>query len=210
MDPEVFRPPSPSDAERIERLRADLGIPAGRQVVVYLGLLAPYQGVDVLLAAAKEVVEASGDAAPHFLVMGFPFVDRYRRMAEQMGIGERATFTGRVAYDAAPDYLALGDVAVAPKLPTTEGSGKLCPYMAMGLPVVAADAPAQREYLGDLGVYVPPGDAHALASALRSLLADEAMRRSLGASLRRKVLDRFTWAHAGDAVEKVYARVLGR
>jgi glycosyltransferase involved in cell wall biosynthesis len=210
VDPASFHPPSPSDAERIERLRAALGVPAGRQVVAYLGLLAPYQGVDVLLAAAKEIVAVSGEAAPHFLVMGFPFVDRYRRMAERMGIGKQVTFTGRIPYDAASDYLALGDVAVAPKLPTTEGSGKLCPYMAMGLPVVAADAPAQREYLGDLGIYVPPGDAHALASALQNILADEAMRRSLGTSLREKAIHRFTWAHAGDAMEKVYARVLGR
>ncbi len=207
VDPHTFHPPSPADAGRLARLRKVLGIPDGRKVVVYLGLLAPYQGVDVLLTAAQEVVNGMGDAVPHFLVMGFPFVERYRRMAEGLGIAGNVTFTGRVPYDNAPDYLALGDVAVAPKLPTTEGSGKLCPYMAVGLPVVAADAPAQREYLGDLGVYVPPDDPHSLAMALQRLLSDDSMRRALGAALREEAIRRFTWARSGDAIERAYTKV---
>ncbi len=65
-----------------------------------------------------------------------------------MGLtAQDVAFTGKIPYDRAPEYLAFGDVAVAPKLSATEGSGKILNYMAMGLPVVAYDTPVSREYL---------------------------------------------------------------
>ncbi len=210
VGPEKFHPPSDDERLRLKRLRKRLGIPAKRKVVVYLGLLAPYQGVDILLEAAREMTAATSAETPHFLVMGFPSVERYRRRAADMEIEGSVTFTGRVPYDVAPDYLALGDVAVAPKLPTTEGSGKLCPYMSVGLPVVATDIPAHREYLEDLGVYVPPGDPQALASALRRLLDDAGERRRIGSALRARALKQFTWARAGDEIERAYGETLDR
>ena len=98
--------------------------------------------------------------------MGFPDVARYQALAERLGLAGHVTFTGAVPYEEAPLHLALGDVAVAPKISATEGSGKLLPYMAAGLPVVAFDTPVHREYLGDLGIYAPAGDAAGLAAAI--------------------------------------------
>ena len=83
-----------------------------------------------------------------------------------MGIDDFVTFTGRVPYEQAPVYLALGDVAVAPKLSFTEGSGKLLNYMAVALPTVAFDTPVAREYLGPDGLFAAPGDVESLAQHL--------------------------------------------
>jgi glycosyltransferase involved in cell wall biosynthesis len=92
------------------------------------------------------------------------------------------TFTGAVRYEQAPAYLALGDVAVAPKLSLTEGNGKLLNYIAMGLPTVAFDTSVSREILGDLGIYAPAGDWTALATELERTLrdADGAVIRRIG------------------------------
>ena len=108
-------------------------------------------------------------------------------MAQQLGLAEHTTFTGKIPYRQARDYLALGDVAVAPKLSATEGSGKILNYMAMGLPTVAFETPVSREYLGDDGIYATPGDPQSLAEALlrglEELAAPPAAHRSQ--SLRR-------------------------
>ena len=89
--------------------------------------------------------------------MGYPGQDRYREAARQMGILDNVTFTGALPYEMAPTYLALGDVAVSPKMSATEGNGKLLNYMAVGLPTVTFDTPVSRELLGDLGLYAPWG-----------------------------------------------------
>jgi glycosyltransferase involved in cell wall biosynthesis len=190
------------DGEERLALRAGLGIPPGRKVIVYLGLLAEYQGIDLLLQAAVHLLETRSDV--HFLIMGFPNVEYYREMAGRLGLAEHVTFTGRIPYEEAPSYLALGDVAVAPKVSATEGSGKLLNYMAMGLPVVAFDTPVNREYLGEQGVYVPLGDTLALAEALEALLDDLRKGMTLGQQLRERVMHHYLWPGAGEKILQVY------
>jgi len=191
-----------------QALRKRWGIPRERQVVVYLGLLAEYQGTGLLLKAARRVVSARPDT--HFLVMGYPNADQYRAYAEGLGLGGHATFTGQVPYEEAPRHLALGDVAVAPKISATEGSGKILNYMAMGLPTVAFPTPVSREYLGDLGIYAREVSATALADALLTLLHDPTGAAERGARLREKAVDEYSWERGGKLIQEVYSDVCSR
>lgn len=206
VDGDRFRPGVIGGEERLA-LRARLGIPPKRKVVAYLGLLATYQGIDLLLQAAVHLLKACSDA--HFLIMGFPNVEHYREMAGQLGLAGHVTFTGRIPYGEAPAYLALGDVAVAPKISATEGSGKLLNYMAMGLPVVAFDTPVSREYLGEQGIYVALGDTLAMAEALEALLHDPARGRELGQQLRERAIRHYLWSEAGDKILQIYGEIYG-
>ncbi|MCD6290751.1 MAG: glycosyltransferase family 4 protein [Anaerolineae bacterium] len=207
VDVTQFRPAASSDEPRLSALRSRWSIPPDRPVVVYLGLLAAYQGIDLLLEAARLLLQQASHR-PHFLIMGFPFVDRYRRQAQALGIAEHVTFTGKVLFEEAPAHLRLGTIAVAPKLSATEGSGKLLTYMATGLPVVAFDTPVHREYLGDLGVYARPGDPADLARAIGSVLAAPERARSLGRALRARAVQTYSWDAAVQQILTAYAEVL--
>jgi glycosyltransferase involved in cell wall biosynthesis len=202
-----FFAPSQSQQSRHE-MRSSLGISPERQVVVYLGLLAEWQGTDLLLQAAAELVARRPNV--QFLIMGFPAVDVYREHAHQLGLNNHVTFTGRIPYEQAPSFLSLGDVAVAPKISATEGSGKLLNYMAMGLPIVSFDVPVSREYLDGLGMYAQPGDVSSLAGALETALADSARSQALGQRLRQRVIERYSWAAASQSIIDTYDRVSRR
>ncbi len=204
VDGEVFFPVETGEKAALAARRASLGIPQGRKVVVYLGLLADYQGTDVLLQAAARVCDARDDV--HFLIMGFPAVNHYRAMAHQLGLRGRVTFTGKVPYPQARDFLALGDVAVAPKLSATEGSGKILNYMAMGLPTVAFATPVSREYLGDQGIYAEPGDPDSLAEALLRALSDP-QRETRRRALREEALQAYGWDRASATILQAYGSV---
>jgi glycosyltransferase involved in cell wall biosynthesis len=203
VDTTVFCPP---DASEVAALRARLGIPASRDVVGYLGLLAEYQGVGHLLYAARRILEARPHT--HFLVMGYPGLEQYRRQAYDLQILDNVTFTGRVPYPEAPRYLALLDVAVSAKLSETEANGKLLDYMAMALPTVAYGTPVAREILGHLGVYAPPGDIAALAVRILELLDAPDRRRALGPSLRDRAQRNFSWDAFGVRLETLYTELL--
>jgi glycosyltransferase involved in cell wall biosynthesis len=202
VDPRAFRPRAELPRHWLDQLRKRLDLPAGRPLLVYLGLLAPYQGTDLLLHAMQRLVGRR--PAPHLLLMGFPDVAHYQALAEGLGLAGHVTFTGAVPYEDAPLHLALGDVAVAPKVSATEGSGKLLPYMAAGLPVVAFDTAVHREYLGELGIYAPAGDADGLASAIARALDHPDAASYTARALRARAVSRYTWDHAAQVIEQVY------
>jgi glycosyltransferase involved in cell wall biosynthesis len=202
FDPAAFLP------EEKAALRRQLGIPDGRPVVAYLGLLAGYQGTDHLIQAAARLKEQGQEI--HFLIMGFPGVPRYAALAHELGVADRVTLTGAVSYETAPFYLSLGDAAVSPKMSNSEGSGKVLNYMAMAQPVVVYDTPVHREYLGEWGVYVPPADVDALADAIRSLMCEPERRARLGAGLRRRAADHYCWGQAASRISNLYQELITR
>jgi glycosyltransferase involved in cell wall biosynthesis len=205
---DFFCPTCLTAETRLQRRQA-LGIPPERQLIVYLGLLADYQGVPQLLQALAALRSQSMPVS--CLVMGFPSVERYQNQAKALGLTPQdVVFTGKVPYEAAPGYLALGDLSVAPKLSATEGSGKILNYMAMELPVVAYDTPVNREYLGGLGMYAAPlGDAKALADALAAVVSAPDMRQALGPQLRERARRHFSWERSGRQLLHIYSSLQG-
>jgi glycosyltransferase involved in cell wall biosynthesis len=211
VNTKVFSPASTRmEDSAIQALRRSLGIPNGSKVVVYLGLLAPYQGTDLLLEAASIIVNEWNRDDVHFLVMGFPGVDSYRGQADRLGLNNHVSFPGRIRYADAPRFLAVGDVAVAPKLSATEGAGKIGNYMAMGLPVVAFDMPISHEYLGDLGLYARKGDSRSLAAKLCEALDNPGHYAEVGRQLRQRAIRDLSWDNAIDNIEAVYEKALAR
>lgn len=199
FDPDQFTP------EMKQQLRQQLGLPTDTPIVAYLGLLTDYQGIPHLIEAAARLKQAGEKV--HFLIMGYPNVVHYKTIAQQRGVSDFMTFTGKVQYQHAPAYLSLGDIAVAPKMSTSEGSGKLLNYMALGQPVVAYDSAVHREYLGDLGIYAPSGDVAAFTEAIATLLHQPERRQELGQQLRQRALQTYSWQKAGEQIVSLYKQL---
>ena len=206
-DPIRFDPQKFSETEKMA-LRERWGIPPETPVIAYLGLLTDYQGVPHLIQAACQVKDAGEEA--HFLIMGYPNVEHYQQMAQELGVADRITFTNKVEYRYAPLYLSLGDIAVAPKISSTEGSGKLLNYMAMEQPIVAFATAVHREYLADLGIYVPVGDIDGFSQAIINLLHQTPdHRRHLGQKLRQRAITEYSWRQAGERIVALYEHLTG-
>jgi glycosyltransferase involved in cell wall biosynthesis len=207
VDTHTFRPGTLTPQRRAE-LRAQYGIPADAQVVVYLGILQDYQGIPHLIRAAKQVLEERPNT--YFLLMGFPNQARYARLAESIGVADHVRLPGMVPREQNVSRLALGDIAAGPKLSATEGAGKLLCYMAMGLPVVAFDTPVSREYLGDLGMCAPPGSIEGLSQKILALLRDPAEARRRGELLRARAIKQYAWEESGRQIVEIYQKVCPR
>jgi glycosyltransferase involved in cell wall biosynthesis len=207
VDTERFAPINRDAPEQVE-LRQRLGIRPDQTVVGYLGLLAAYQGTDLLLESASRVIKEFPDV--FFLIMGFPGNDYYAEVASELGIAANCSFPGRIAYRDAHRYLALADVAVAPKMSLTEGNGKLYNYMAMGLPVIAFDAPANREILGNDAIYAEHGDVADFSQKLIWALTNPCESGRLGERLRETAVASLSWRARTEELLDVYDRLLER
>jgi glycosyltransferase involved in cell wall biosynthesis len=82
--------------------------------------------------------------------------------------------------------------------------------MACETPVVASAVGGILEVVedGTTGYLVPPGRPDELAAALRRLLDDPGAARAMGKAGRRRVEERFSWAHVAARTEEVYAEAI--
>ena len=206
VNADTFNPDNFSEQE-IRQIKESLGVPLNKKVIVYLGILAPYQGVDKLLEAMVLLKQSRDDV--HLLLMGYPGVPQYKAKAKELGLTEQITFTDKIPYEDAPRYLALGDIATAPKMSATEGSGKILNYMAMALPTIAFSTPVSKEFLGDGGIYAVEVSSNALANALNralNLSLEEQVR--LGQYLRQRVIRYFSLTTMGEQIDAIYNALL--
>ena len=187
-------------------IRQELGIEDSTPLCVYMGVLYPYQGIDALIRGAPIALEICPEL--EFLVIGFPNVDHYERMADNIGIGDRFHFVGRVEYERLPEYLTAGDLAVTPKDSQTEANSKIYNFMAAGLPVVAYDTATNRSLLGELGSYSARGDENGLAAAVGELARDEEKRKRIGTACRKRAREDFSWKNVGEKILTIYEDLL--
>jgi glycosyltransferase involved in cell wall biosynthesis len=176
-----------------------------KQVVIYIGVLTEYQGIDLLIEAVPLVIREAPQVK--FLIVGYPNEDVYRQKAKKLGIEKWVHFTGKVPHEELPRYLSLADVAVSPKISTTEANLKLFSYLAMGLPAVVFDNPINREILGNLGIYAKSGDLQSFAGALLEILKDQARAQQIGAQGRQKAAADYSWLAVGNRLKTIYDAV---
>lgn len=171
-------------AERA-RVRAELDTPAGAVVITQVSRMEPLKGHAAHLRALGALADVPdwvcwqiGGAQRPFEAA---YVDELKSLAAETGIADRVRFTGERAD--VPRLLAASDIFCQPnKRPEAFGL-TFVEALRAGLPVVTTAIGGAREIVDDsCGRLVEPGDTHALAAALRSLVADETLRARLGAA----------------------------
>jgi glycosyltransferase involved in cell wall biosynthesis len=186
VDTERFRPRSAGDPPG----RPPAGWPTGGPVVVTVGRLVPAKGLDVLLEAWRGVAGAL-PGARLVLVGDGPLRGECESTSRRFGLDGSVCLLG--TRQDVPEILRNADVYVSSS--RTEGmSNALLEALSSGLPLVATRVGGAGDTVDDgvSGVLVPPGDAGALGSALRDVLASPEKRRAMGAASRRIALDRFS------------------
>jgi starch synthase len=88
------------------------------------------------------------------------------------------------------------------------GSSLITRAMMNGTPVIATPLGGSPEYLGDAGMFVPPNDPFALASAMRSLLENRRLREDLGKMQRQRALRYLSWDAIAEKTIRIYQSVI--
>jgi len=197
-DIEVFRPGCS------HAVRQAWHLPDDALVVGVTSQLGVRKGHAVLLDALARL----RDPRLHAVVVGEgECAAALERRAKALGIADRVRFTGFSRE--IPDVLRGLDVFVLPSL--CEGfPNTLVEAMSTGLPCIATSLGCISEIVdhGRNGLLVAPGDAEALATALRQLIADPARRRALGSGARRRVETGFGLEATTDGFVAVVSTIL--
>jgi rhamnosyl/mannosyltransferase len=161
-------------AEEKRNLRQNLDTD-GRSVILFVGRLVYYKGIDVLLRAITDVEDVV------LVVVGKgPEREALEELAADLGIADRVRFEGFVSDDALPAYYSIADVFALPSVSSSEAFGIVqVEAMMYGVPIVNTSLDTGVSSVsrhGETGLTVPPGDDEALADALQALVTDDARR----------------------------------
>lgn len=193
VDTRVFYPIK--DPEILQDLRARLGIQKGAPVVFFAGNLAPWQGLDRLLASAPTVLKHVPRV--RFLIVGDGTLrGQLQTRIRTMKLEKHVIMTGMVPHDQIPRYVSLADVCVSPKrnYPTGLSPLKVYEYMACGKAVVSSRV-AGLDFIGEreTGILVEPENPQALAQGIVALLLDPQERARMGRNGAELARQEFDW-----------------
>jgi glycosyltransferase involved in cell wall biosynthesis len=190
-----------------------------RHLAVYLGVMGPQDGVDVVVRAVDVLVHEMGRDDLHVALLGFGDChDELAALAARLGVSDRVTFTGRADSRTVAEYLSTAHVGLSPdpKNPLNDVStmNKTMEYLSYALPVVAFDLVESRVSAGDAAVYVehcpPPLGARRYARAIAGLLDDPERRAAMGVAARHRAVEVLDWQPQRRRYVEVYDRLLGR
>ncbi len=181
---------------RRQEVRERLGAHDDQTLLLYVGRLAREKNVELLLRA---MAATRGDRLRLAVVGDGPFRPDLVALAGQLGVAGVTQFAGAVPRASLPDIYASADAFVMPSTTETQGLVQ-AEALAAGLAVIAADAPQNRDVLGESGQLIEPSP-EAFAAAFRAVRvpADPTL-----ADAARVVAERFSLERHVDRMVTIY------
>ncbi|WP_313950409.1 TIGR04063 family PEP-CTERM/XrtA system glycosyltransferase [Accumulibacter sp.] len=192
-------------------LKARLGL-QDATVIGFIGSFYAYEGLDLLLDALPQILEARPEVRV-LLVGGGPQEQALKEQAARLGLADKIVFTGRVPHAEVQRYYDLVDILAYPRhlMRLTDLVTPLKPLeaMAQGRLLVASDVGGHKELIrpGETGVLFKAGDPVALADAVLQLLDQGSRWAEMRAAGRRFVEQERTWQRSVASYQAPFARL---
>jgi glycosyltransferase involved in cell wall biosynthesis len=186
-------------------IRREWAVPEGAPVVLYTGTFEAYQGLDLLFAAAKTVLQSR----PHVrfvLAGGQPDqVAHARAESRAGGIEESVIFTGQRPSDEVPRFLDAADVLVSPRSRGTNTPLKIYQYLRAGRPIVATRLPTHTQVLDDEVAILTEATPDAFAAGILAALEQPERAAALGKRALALAESKYSYEAYLDRTRRAYA-----
>ncbi len=162
------------------RMRQELGLRDGAPMVLYTGTFEHYQGLDLLFAAARHVMERRPETR-FVLAGGRPDqIAAARADAERGGIAHVVVFAGQRPAEEIPLFLDAADVLVSPRSTGTNTPLKIYQYLRSGRPIVATRLLTHTQVLNDDVAILTDATPEGFAEGILAALNDGTRARAVG------------------------------
>lgn len=191
-------------------LRAEVGADESDALVVYIGNLEGYQGIDLLIESFARVAREVQRA--RLVVVGGRqnHIARYSRKAEALGISARAHFIGPRPLDDIDAYTLQADILVSPRIRGNNTPMKIYSYLHSGRAIVATDLPTHTQVMTSAMAELAAPEPAAFAAAIVRLISDPARRAELGSAAKRHAESNYTFEVFDRSLKELYDSVRDR
>jgi glycosyltransferase involved in cell wall biosynthesis len=193
--------------------RADKGATFGHQlsdrnqVILYVGNLEPYQGIDLLIDAFSELAESHPEARLVIVGGNSESIDNYRLKARKNGAQDRIIFAGARPVGELASILKAADILASPRIKGNNTPMKIYSYLHSGTPLIATDLPTHRQVLNpDIALLIEP-QVEPFAQGLRKLLNEREFAARLGCAAQETAERLYTASAFEQQIAKLYSEV---
>ncbi|MBU0750317.1 glycosyltransferase [Patescibacteria group bacterium] len=202
----------PYAVEEINRIKKALGKNEGDIFVVTTSRLVHKNGIDIVIRALPLLPENV-----FFLIYGIgPEEDKYRKLAEEIGVAARTRFMGQIEHDEMPLMLKACDIFARPS--RSEGMGNsFIEAMAADLPVIATQVGGIADFLFDsekntdkdaTGWAVEMESEEEIARAIRDIMENPAKAEKVVANAKAMVLSNYDWSQITSDMKKLLIGIM--
>ena len=183
------------DNDRVEKLRAEIGITPDQVIIGYVGRLLRMKGLDILLEAFASLDNPN----LRLLIVGSgEYEQEFMEQAERLGIRDRIIHYPSVAHEDVPAYMQLINIFVLPsrryRMWAEQFGRVLVEAMAAGAIVIGSDSGAIPEVIGNAGFVFRENNVVSLREALNNALALDSNARSQLLSIgRERASKEYSW-----------------
>mgnify|MGYP001825932328 FL=1 len=164
--------------------------PTNHKLMLYIGNLEHYQGVDTVIEAMAEV--ASNIT---FIVIGGIPEDilRCRSLAEKIGVEKRVVFTGPRPVQRLQDYLEQADWLVSPRTKGVNTPMKIYSYLGAGVPVIATNIVSHTQVLTEKNACLVEPDPSSIAFGINRLASDQEYAKKLASQAKQDAEELYSY-----------------
>ena len=176
-------------------------------VIMYVGNLEKYQGIDLLLEAFRIVKKDL--AAVYLVIIGGDEKDikYYQQMAGKFNLSSNILFLGPKPLSDLKNYLEQADILVSPRIKGQNTPMKIYSYLDSGKPLLATDLPTHTQVLDEDIACLRPASANAMAEGMKFLLENPARGKQLAENAKLRVQKEYTRAAFRKKVKHFYDQV---
>ncbi len=172
-----------------------------KRVVGFVGGFCRWHGIDALLKTMPELIKEIKDI--HLLMVGEgPTLLSLKNYVNENGLSKYVTFTGSVAYEHIPQYIAAMDITIIPSTDVYMSPIKIFEYMAMKKPIIAPDTGSVKEVIDDgyNGILIKPGNKCAIHDKIIYLCKNRNLAKRISQNAYLSVLKNHTWKKNGEKI----------
>lgn len=193
---------TPPNGPPEENLREKLNIEGA--LMMYVGNLEPYQGIDLLLESFALALQRAARATLVIIGGSAGDIARYQKKAADLGIAARVHFLGPKPVERLADYLAQADILVSPRIRGNNTPMKVYSYLDSGKPLLATDLPTHTQVLNSqVAVLAQPRPSDFSRGVLK-LVEDKELRQRIGLAGKKLVAERHTYKAFCDSLFALY------
>jgi glycosyltransferase involved in cell wall biosynthesis len=188
--------------ESAEDLKALIG--KDHKLILYVGNLEHYQGVDMVIEAMVNVSENIT-----FMIIGGiqADIERCQKLSEALGVDRQVIFLGPRPVQLLQDYLSQADCLISPREKGVNTPMKIYSYLAAGVPVIATNIPSHTQILDNNNACLVEPEPASIADGINKVLGDQIYASQLAEKASQDAEELYSYQAYKDKLIEIYNKL---